>query len=96
MSHDYKDAIAISAKTGIGVNDLLKMVENELFFSYIPVKVNLPYQQGRLISIFHEQGKIEMIAHKKGGVMIEGKMPARYVSLFEHYFSNAGFDDEEE
>ncbi|PKO07489.1 MAG: GTPase HflX [Chloroflexi bacterium HGW-Chloroflexi-3] len=96
ISRDYKDAIAISAKTGIGVIDLLKMVENELFFSYVPVKVNLPYQQGRLISIFHEQGKIETISHKKGGVMIEGKMPARYVSLFEHYFSNAGIDDEEE
>jgi GTP-binding protein HflX len=96
MSQDYKDAIAISAKTGIGVIDLLKMVENELFFSYIPVKVNLPYQQGRLISIFHEQGKIENISHKKGGVMIEGKIPMRYVSLFEHYFSTAGMDDDEE
>ncbi|MBW6474732.1 MAG: GTPase HflX [Anaerolineaceae bacterium] len=96
ISKDYKDAIAISAKTGMGVIDLLKMVENELFFSYVPIKVNLPYQQGRLISIFHEQGKIETISHKKGGVMIEGKMPARYVSLFEHYFSTAGFDDEEE
>ena len=49
ISQDYKDAIAISAKTGIGVIDLLKMVESELFFSYVPVKVNLPYQQGRLI-----------------------------------------------
>lgn len=96
ISQDYKDAIAISAKTGIGVMDLLKMVENELFFSYVPVKVNLPYQQGRLISIFHEQGKIENISHKKGGVMIEGKLPVRYVSLFEHYFSTAGINDEEE
>lgn len=96
MSQDYKDAIAISAKTGIGVIDLLKMVEKELFYSYVPVKVNLPYQQGRLISIFHEQGKIENISHKKGGVFIEGKLPGRYVPLFEHYFSTAGIDDEEE
>jgi GTP-binding protein HflX len=93
---NYKDAIAISAKTGIGVSDLLKMVENELFFSHVPVKVNLPYQQGRLISIFHEQGKIEKISHKKGGVLIEGKIPVRYVSLFEHYFSTTAMEEEEE
>lgn len=93
---NYKDAIAISAKTGIGVSDLLKMVENELFFSHVPVKVNLPYQQGRLISIFHEQGKIEKISHKKGGVLIEGKIPVRYVSVFEHYFSTTAMEEEEE
>jgi GTP-binding protein HflX len=93
---NYKDAIAISAKTGIGVSDLLKMVENELFFSHVPVKVNLPYQQGRLISIFHKQGKIEKISHKKGGVLIEGKIPVRYVSVFEHYFSTTAMEEEEE
>jgi len=93
---NYKDEIAISAKTGIGVSDLLKMVENELFFSHVPVKVNLPYQQGRLISIFHEQGKIEKISHKKGGVLIEGKIPVRYVSVFEHYFSTTAMEEEEE
>jgi GTP-binding protein HflX len=95
ISLDYKDAVAISAKTGLGINELLSMVENELFLSLIPVKVNLPYQQGRLISIFHEQGKIEEIAHKKGGVLIEGKLPARYISLFEHYFSNSTNEQDE-
>ena len=87
ISKVYIDAIAISAKTGIGVDDLLNLIEKELFFSYVPVIVNLPYQQGRLISIFHEQGKIENITHKKGGVTIEGKIPNRYISVFEHYFS---------
>jgi GTP-binding protein HflX len=95
ISQNYQDAIAISAKTGMGVNDLLKMVENELFFSYVPVKVHMPYQQGRLISLFHEQGKIENISHKKGGVEIEGKIPMRYLSLFEHYFSTSTIESDE-
>ncbi|MDX9849555.1 MAG: GTPase HflX [Anaerolineaceae bacterium] len=95
ISQTYQDAIAISAKTGMGVNDLLKMVESELFFSNVPVKVYLPYQQGRLISLFHEQGNIENISHKKGGVQIEGKIPVRYVSLYERYFSSPRDEAEE-
>ena len=79
----------------MGVNDLLKMVESELFFSNVPVKVYLPYQQGRLISLFHEQGNIENISHKKGGVQIEGKIPVRYVSLYERYFSSPRDEAEE-
>ncbi len=95
VSQNYQDAIAISAKTGVGVNELLKMVENQLFFSYVPVKVYMPYQQGRLISLFHEQGKIENINHKKGGVEIEGKIPMRYLSSFEHYFSTSTVETDE-
>lgn len=89
LSKNYQDAIAISAKTGMGIDDLLRLVESELFFNYVPVQVKLPYQQGRLISLFHEQGKIEKISHKKGGVEIEGKIPVRYVSAYEHYFSTS-------
>lgn len=95
ISQSYQDAIAISAKTGIGVNNLLSMIENDLFFNYVPVKVKLPYQQGRLISLFHEQGKIENISHKKGGVEIEGRIPVRYVSSFEHYFLASQNETEE-
>ncbi len=90
----YQDAVAISAKSGTGVEDLLKLIEKELFFSYVPVHVNLPYQQGRLISIFHEQGKIEEISHKKGGVIIDGKIPVRYVSVFEPYFSELNTEED--
>ncbi len=85
----YQDAIAISAKMRLGISELLTMVEKQLFYSFVPVTVNLPYQQGRLISLFHEFGKIESITHKKGGVLIEGKIPARYVLLFENYFTNS-------
>jgi GTP-binding protein HflX len=96
VSQEFDDAIAISAKTGIGLNDLLTKIEKELFFSLVPIKVKLPYQQGRLISVFHEQGNIENIHHKKGGVLIEGRIPTRYLSLFETYFSSETIEEEDE
>lgn len=88
MVKGFPSATAISAKESIGIDKLLHMVEEELFFTYLPVNVKLPYQQGRLISIFHEQGKIDLVEHKKEHVLIEGKLPLRYLSHFERYFTD--------
>lgn len=96
MTRDYQDAVAISARTGVGVNELLNMVENILYFKMVPLQVKMPYQQGRLISLFHEQGIITQTVHQKGGVLIDGKIPSRYLSLFEPYFSKENTDSEEE
>ncbi|HSM24220.1 MAG TPA: GTPase HflX [Anaerolineaceae bacterium] len=95
LSRGYEDAVAISAKTGLGIPNMLKMVEEELFFSLVPIRVKLPYQQGRLISLFHENGNIENIYHKKGGVIIEGRIPSRYLPHYETYFSSESFEQEE-
>ena len=63
------------------------------------MQVFLPYKEGRLISLFHEQGQIEMIEHLDGGVKITGKIPGRIVSQFassKHQFcgSNHGVNGE--
>lgn len=93
ITQNYTDAVAISAKTGTGIDDLLKMIENLLYFKMVPIQVKLPYQQGRLISLFHEQGVIQESMHKKGGVVIIGKIPTRYLTSFEPYFSNEPIQD---
>jgi len=94
MSLEYQDAVAISAKTGVGIDDLLKMIENLLYFNQIPIQVKLPYQQGRLISLFHEKGTVSHTIHKKGGVVLQGKIPSRYLSVFEPYFSTENISSE--
>jgi GTP-binding protein HflX len=44
--------------------------------------VKLPYQQGALISLFHEAGRIERIEHERGGVLMQGRIPGRLVAQF--------------
>ena len=82
----YPDSNSISALKGIGIDSLLLSIERELFFNFIPVAVNIPYQHGNILSLFHEQGKIEEIEHQKDGVVIYGSIPARYLSLYEPFF----------
>jgi GTP-binding protein HflX len=95
IANDYEDAVAISAKDGLGLENLLKIIEKELFFNFVPISVNLPYQEGRLISIFHDHGKIEELNNKKNGVEIVGSLPSRYISLFESYFNNPILEEDE-
>ncbi len=80
---DQPNAVAISALTGEGIDDLLETIETELYEEYIPIRVRLPYQEGQLISMFHEQGQVERVEHGRGGVVIEGLIPGRLMARYQ-------------
>jgi len=79
---DFPSAVAISAMTGEGIPDLLEKTNVYLYEDFIPVQISLPYQEGGLITIFHEQGQVERLEHKSGGVEIQGRIPGRLLSFF--------------
>lgn len=80
------NTVAVSAITGAGIPELLKKIEFELYESFIPVAVQLPYAEGQLISIFHDQGRVDRIEHGVKGVSIQGNIPGRLYSRFEPFF----------
>jgi GTP-binding protein HflX len=82
---DFPSAVAISAVTGEGVSDLLAKVNDHLYENFIPIVVNLPYQDGGLITLFHQQGQVERLEHKSGGVEISGRIPGRLLAYFNEY-----------
>ncbi|MFN8414373.1 MAG: GTPase HflX [Anaerolineales bacterium] len=79
---EFPKSIAISAIKGTGITDLLHLVREELYESYTSIHVKLPYQQGALISLFHELGQVELMEHHRGGVTMRGKIPGRLVAQF--------------
>lgn len=78
----FPNAVAISALAGLGIPEMLSAVSELLFEKYTDIEVFLPYQQGGLISLFHEQGQVERIEHVRGGVEIHGKLPGRLVARY--------------
>jgi GTP-binding protein HflX len=78
----FSKAITISALKGNGIKDLLQVVQQELYETYTPIHVRLPYQQGALISLFHESGQVERIEHERGGVVMQGRIPGRLLAQF--------------
>jgi len=79
---NYTKAVAISALKGNGIPELLNLVREELYESFLPINVRLPYQQGALISLFHELGQVERVEHERGGVVMQGRIPGRLVAQF--------------
>ena len=79
---NFSKAVTISALDGRGVKDLLAVIQEELYEMYAPILVRLPYQQGALISLFHEAGQVERIEHGRGGVLMQGRIPGRLLAQF--------------
>jgi GTP-binding protein HflX len=75
-------SVAISAAQGTAIPEMLALVHQELYESFAPIQVNLPYQQGALISLFHEMGQVERIEHGRSGVLMKGHIPGRLVAQF--------------
>ena len=81
----FPEAVPISARTGRGITKLLAAVEYELYIVMVPISVRLPYEQGRLISLFHEHGLVENEQHIDGVVKMEGRVPQRLAWAFQPY-----------
>lgn len=86
---NFPNAIAISALTGLGISKLLAAVDHQLFESYVEISVLLPYSEGGLISLFHEQGQVEEVLHVDTGVLIKGKIPNRLRARFDEYIKKS-------
>ena len=81
----FPNAVAISALRGDGIDTLLNTIKDKLFESYQFVSVELPYNEGSLISLFHEEGQIETITNQFEGVSIQGKLPLRYLTKYKKF-----------
>jgi GTP-binding protein HflX len=92
----FSKAVTISAIKGNGIDDLLRVVQQELYETYTPIHVRLPYQQGALISLFHEAGQVERIEHGRGGVVMQGRIPGRLLAQFSNWQVNANHHEPEE
>jgi len=79
---DFPKAVAISGLEGSGLPEMLRLVQQELYETYAPIDIHLPYQQGALISMFHEMGQVEFIEHERGGVHMQGRIPGRLLAQF--------------
>lgn len=94
---NFPNSVAISARRGTGQSELLDLVKRELYEKYAPILVRLPYQQGALISLFHETGQVQRVEHERGGVLMQGRVPGRLAAQFSHWqISDDGPGDEED
>jgi GTP-binding protein HflX len=82
---EFPSSAAISALSGEGIAEMLRIVNEYLFEKYIPITVRLPHQEGGLIAAFHNQGQVERIEQDNHGVLLQGRLPGRLMAQFQPY-----------
>lgn len=80
-----RPAVAISALTGQGLEALLLLLETMMEGGLQPISVQLPYQRGDLVSLFHQRGQVLEEVHGSSGVQLSGRLPLRLLAQFEPY-----------
>lgn len=86
LAQEDPNAFLISAKTGYGLDALKTGIMEALYEHMVPIRVRLPYSEGQLISLFHDQGLVELTENEQSDVLMSGSIPGRYITRFQPFF----------
>jgi len=81
---EFPNSLAISAREGIGLDELLARVEAVLNQNLVRIKAHIPYRESELVSLFYRWGLVEHEEHDVEGTTLEGRLPARFLKAFRH------------
>ena len=68
-----RHSVVVSAKTGEGIEEALRLVESELPRPGVEFKALLPYERGDLIDRLHRTGEIDSMDHTAEGTLVAGR-----------------------
>lgn len=85
LAQSDPDAFLISAKTGQGIDELRNGIAAALFEKMVPIRVELPYTEGALIALFHDQGVVDFIDSGQGTVIMTGMIPGRFITQYQPF-----------
>ncbi|MEU8699793.1 GTPase HflX [Streptomyces sp. NPDC091387] len=66
-----KHAIAVSARTGAGIDELLALIDSELPRPSVEIEALVPYTQGGLVSRVHAEGEVISEEHLAEGTLLK-------------------------
>lgn len=85
MLRNEKHAIAVSARTGQGIDELLALLDEELPRPQVEIDVLVPYTQGALIARAHADGEVLSEEHTGEGTLLKARVHAELAAEFESF-----------
>ena len=76
------DFVPISAAARVGLDALLRRIEEMLERDLVPVSALIPYTRNELVELFHREGQVAAVDFQEEGTAISGQLPPR---LLERY-----------
>ncbi len=84
---DNPAAVLISARKGLGLDDLLSAVDSALKQRMAVVDVLIPYSRGDLVSMIHDHGTVESEEHTETGTHLIGHLPMNLAGRLAPYWT---------
>jgi GTPase len=90
LANRYPDAVAVSARTGEGLEQLKQRVAEFFADRFVDMRLLMPHDRGAALSELYETGA-PIIAREDAadGVLVTARLPQRLVSRFEPYRADA-------
>ena len=87
---DYPNAVAISARSGAGLDQLLQRIDAVLYRQMAPIDVLIPYDRGDLVALAHTHGFVESLDHLAEGAHLRARLPLQLAGRYADYWYTAG------
>jgi GTP-binding protein HflX len=84
----FPEAIFVSAHSGLGIDDLLKEIDDRLPDPSVEMMLTIPYSRGDLLAKVHEDGKVLQTEHNDIGTQIHAFVPAELAHLLKQIIIN--------
>jgi len=82
---DRFDGVAISARTGEGMDALVDRIERALRPGVERVKIRIPYRDGTALALCYERGRVVSRTDDVDGIQLEVELPRRFLGPLEPY-----------
>jgi GTP-binding protein HflX len=80
-----KHAIAVSARTGAGIAELLGIIDNELPRPAVEVEALVPYTRGDLVARTHADGEVISEEHTPEGTLLKARVHEELAAELQPY-----------
>jgi GTP-binding protein HflX len=81
----FEHPILISALLGTGLVDLQHTLAEKVALAFVPITVEIPYDEAGLVSLFRTRGMVEREDHGDAGTVITGKLPPSLLPNFQPF-----------
>ncbi len=80
-------AVFVSSRTGEGIDELRRVIEDALPLPEVELRVLLPYDRGDLVSAVHEHGMIYEETHEAEGTALHARVGAALAGRLEDFLA---------
>ena len=89
LKRAFPEALAISVKTGQGMDELLHRLDEFLIDRVVRLELDLPLDRMDLVALAHQEGKVLSEDYDSGRAVIQCVIPKRFESRFAAFVPGA-------